>query len=116
MILTKEKRNDLASKLDGLIKLPTWAEPFDKLILKLGFDYLDEHYGHLVPEKFIDDINAAIDAFLIDDYEGILDLVPGVINDLVDIPGLDEDLEGKFLAINLKAAFEFIKFFAEKNK
>ncbi len=116
MILSKEKRNDLAKKLDDLIKLPAWAEPFDKLILKLGFDYLDEHYGHLVPEKFVDDVNAAVDAFIDDDYEGILNLVPGVINDLVDIPGLDEDFEGKFLAINLQAAFQFIKFYAEKKK
>ena len=35
-ILTKEQRDALAKKLDDLIKLPTWAEPFDRIVLNSG--------------------------------------------------------------------------------
>ena len=116
MILTKNERKALAKKLDDIIKLPGWAEPFDRLILNISFDYLDENFSDSIPSEFKDDVKDVVNCFVNDDYIGILNVVPRVINDIVDIPGLDEDLEGKFLAINLKAAFEFIKFLAEKNK
>lgn len=114
MILTKELRKAFAKKLDDLIKLPAWAEPFDRMILNVALNYIDENYSDKIPVKFVDDIQKTVELFVNDDYVGILDVIPNVINDIVDIPGLDEDLEGKFLAINLKAIFEFIKFYAEK--
>ena len=116
MILTKELRKEFAKKLDDLIKLPVWAEPFDRMLFKIALDYLDEKFGDKVPEKFVDDIQKTVELFIDDDYIGILEVIPNVINDVVDIPGLDEDLEGKFFAINLKAIFEFIKYYAEKKK
>lgn len=116
MILTKDQRKGLAKKLDDLIKLPNWAEPFDRIILNASINYLDENYSDKVPVNFIDDIQQTVELFINDDYAGMLDVIPNVINELVDIPGLDEDLEGKFLAINLRAIFEFIKFYAEKKQ
>ena len=115
-ILTKDQRKALAKKLDDLIKLPNWAEPFDRLILSLSLNYLDENYSDVIPDKFKDDLQAVVVAFINDDYQAILEVIPGTINDIVDIPGLDEDTEGKFFAINLKAILEFIKFIAEKRK
>ena len=114
MILTKELRKQLSKKIDDLIKLPNWAEPFDRLVLNYALDYIDENYGEKVPLKFQDDIQKTVELFVNDDYTGILEVIPSVINEIVDIPGLDEDLEGKFLAINTKAIFEFIKYYAEK--
>lgn len=114
MILEKELRKRLAKKLDDLIKLPALIEPFDQMGFNFAFKYLDENYGDKVPLKFVDDIQKAVNCFVDDDYEGLLEVVPNVINDIVDIPGLDEDLEGQFLAINIKASFEFIKYYAEK--
>ena len=116
MILTKELRKALAKKIDDLIKLPNWAEPFDRMVLNYALDYIDEKYGDSVPFEFQDDIQKTVELFINDDYVGILEVIPSVLNQIVDIPGLDEDLEGKFLAINIKAVFEFIKYYAEKNK
>ena len=116
MILTKELRRELSKKIDDIIKLPGWAEPFDRLVINYALDYIDENYSDKVPEQFKDDIVKTVELFILDDYLGLLDVIPSVINEIVDIPGIDEDLEGKFLAINTKAMFEFIKYYAEKNK
>lgn len=116
MILSKELRKELVKKIDSLIKLPVWAEPFDGLLLNAGFKYLDENYSDRVPQKFKDNIVEAVECFVAEDWENLAMVIPEVISEIVDIPGLDEDLEGKFLAINMKAAFEFIQWLAEKNK
>lgn len=116
MILSDSQRKELAKKFDDLVKLPGWAEPFDRIILSAGLNYLDEKFSDKVPEKFAGDIQEVVDLFIMDNYAGILEVIPNVINKIVDIPGLDEDTEGKFFAINLKAAFEFIQFIAEKRK
>ncbi len=91
-------------------------EPFDRIILNFGLNYLDERFGDKIPEKFRDDFVNVVDCFLLDDYAGIIETIPNVINDIVDIPGLDEDVEGKFFAINLQAALKFIEFLAKKEK
>lgn len=116
MILSDSQKKELSKKLDKLITLPGWAEPFDRIILNFGLNYLDDNFGDKIPEKFRDDISKVVDCFLIDDYAGIVEVIPEVLNEIVNIPGLDEDLEGKFFAINLKASFEFIEYLAQKNK
>ena len=116
MILKKELRKALAQKIDDIIKLPALVEPFDGLVLNVCFNHLDENYGDKVPKRFVDDIQRAVECFINDDWDGLLAVIPNVLNDIVDIPGLNEDLEGQFMAINIKALFEFIKFYAEKKK
>ena len=116
MILTDSQRKELSKKIDDLIELPGWAEPFDRIILTMGLNYLDDKYGDKVPEKFVEDIQKVVDYFVTDNYAGIVDVIPNVINKIVDIPGIDEDTEGKWFAINLEAAFKFIQYIAEKNK
>lgn len=114
MILTKDLRKELVKKIDDLIKLPWWAEPFDSVILGFGFNYLDEHYGDKIPAEYAEHITAAVECFVDEDYKGMKEVVPLVIDEIVDIPGLDDDFEGKFLAINIQAVFKFIDFFAHK--
>jgi hypothetical protein len=114
MILTKDLRKELVKKLDDIIKLPWWAEPFDSVILNFGFNYLDENYGDKIPDQYQEHVTSAVQCFVDDDFEGMKKIVPLVVDEIVDIPGLDDDFEGKFLAINIQAVFKFIEFYANK--
>ncbi len=115
MVLSKEKRKAIVKKIDDMIDSPWWLEPWDQIPANKGFDYIDEKYGDKIPEKFHDEINAVADAFLADDWAGIIEnTTPSLLNDIIDIPGIDEDLEGKWIAYNVQVLFQYILWIANK--
>ncbi len=117
MLLDNDLRQELVKKLDSYIKLKNpIAEMFDGVVLNAALKYLDQNYGDKIPSEFTMDIQEAIEHFVNEDWEGLASVVPDVIEKIVDIPGLDDDLEGKFFAINAKAIFEFLEYLARKNR
>lgn len=114
MILTKEKRDALVDKIDELIKFPAWVEMWDGAVMKAALKWLDESYGDKVPEEFKDDINSIVDFFIAGDYENIvLVATPQFLDQIINIPGLDEETEDQLMAVLVKAIFEIIKYYAK---
>lgn len=123
MIITKEKRNDFVSWLDGLIDFTKvfkkiivggTIELIDGLLFGACIDFLNEDVE--IPEKFHDNINDFIDACLVEDFESILLTIPNLQQDIKNIKALSDDLETRWVATNIEATVEFIKYLAEKNR
>lgn len=124
-MLNKDLVKQLAKKIDNMVDwvkitgkplLGRILEAADNWVLPNGLQYLNENYAEHIPEKFQDDVEAVITKFVNDDYTGILDLIPGVIDDLANIPFLDDDLEAKFIQVNFESILKLIEYIAQKRK
>jgi len=84
-----------------------WAGPY-------GLILANEKFGDKIPAELVPNIEAALQAFVDDNYQGILDAIPDGINDLVDIKQFDDELEAAWFKVNFEAIMAFIKYYAQK--
>lgn len=115
-ILTQEKVDETAKKLDSIIKLKGIPEAIDGLFFKFCLTYINNNYSHLASKKLKEAIQLVIEGFLEDDYSKISTAVAKAIQGIVNLPQLDDDLEGKFYALAIQALFQFAQYYAAKKK
>lgn len=122
-MIDKNLIKQVANKIDNLIDfkkitgkqvLGTILEFVDDIIFTRGLIYLNEKYSDRIPKRFVDDIEKVFSAFVNDDYQGILDIVPENIDNFIDIKAFDDDFEATWITINFQAIVKLIKFYAEK--
>ena len=98
-ILTKKVESLLAKKLDELIKLPNYLEPFDCIAFRIAIKSIDDSLGEKIPEEFRLELREQIELILLEkDYEKAVIQASVFIDRLVDIPGLDDATEAKIFA------------------
>jgi hypothetical protein len=94
--------------------LGTAIELVDNIVLPEGLDLLNDKYGDKIPIKYVDEIEDAMECFIIDDYEGMLSVLPEGLDDAIDLIFLDDDFEAIFFATNFNAALKAAKYYAQK--
>lgn len=87
----------VAKRLDEKIKFKGALELMDGIIFRSIITLLDGHLAYKVPEKYQGTVIAFLTAFADDDYSNIDEELVEQINELVDIPGLNEEAEGILL-------------------
>ncbi|MBN2571886.1 MAG: hypothetical protein JXA68_07130 [Ignavibacteriales bacterium] len=79
-----------------------------------GLAYLNEKYGDKIPKQYVDEIEAAIKAFIDDNYQGVLDALPDALDQAIDIKFFDDDFEAVFIATNFNAIITAIRYYSQK--
>lgn len=79
-----------------------------------GLNYLNEKYGDKIPAELIEPIEKGIEAFVVDDWNGVLAALPESIDHSIDIKQLPDDIEAAWIAANFNALVAFIKYYAKK--
>lgn len=122
-MIDKQLIKNVAKKIDDLIDwkkitgkklIGAALEAIDNFGLPWGLAYLNEHYSDKIPEELKDNLTKAFEAFIIDDYEEILNIIPEGIDDFVDIKIFDDDFEASWIAINFQAVVKLIRYIALK--
>ena len=122
-MLNKKLIEQFAKKIDDLVDwvkitgkpvIGKIAELADNFALPWGLNYLNEKYGDKIPAKYVDEIEAAIQCFIDDDYQGILDNLPDAIDETFDIPFFEDDFEAVWIATNFQALLKTIKHYAQR--
>jgi hypothetical protein len=94
-ILTLEQEQKLGILLDDAIKLKGWIpELLDGYVFKAIITLVDDTFIDKLQEDLKVKLAALADAVMAEDIELSETLSTDIINELVDIPGLDEGAEG----------------------
>jgi hypothetical protein len=93
-IFTREQEKKLASLLDELIKLKGLFEVVDGLVFTAIISLVDDNYINKLPEEIKIKLSEIVEAVLNDDVEKAEQLATELIKALVDVPLLDEEMEG----------------------
>lgn len=124
-MLTNEKIKALAKKIDDLVDwkkitgktvIGTIMETVDNWAIPYGLEYVNEKLYDKIPVTYQDDVERFIDAFISDDYQGVLDAIPQSIAELYDFKALDDDFETLWITTNWDALVKFITYWAQKKK
>lgn len=122
-MLNKELIKKLAQKIDdkvdwvkitGKAPLGRGLEIVDNYALPWGLDYLNANYGDKIPEQYQDEVERAIECFINDDYQGMVDVIPEALDEIIDIKCFDDDFEALFIGTNINAMFKSAKYYAQK--
>lgn len=103
-IFTADQEKKIAELLDEAIKLKGILELIDGYVFKAIITFGDDALLDKLPENFKLKLSAIADAVLAEDVDNAEILVAEILNELVNIPVLDEDSEG----LLFKAAVQFI--------
>jgi len=93
-IFTKEQEKKLASLLDELIKLKGLFEMVDGLVFTAIISMVDDNLINKLPDEIKIKLSELAEATMAEDIEKAELLATDLINQLLDIPLLDEDTEG----------------------
>lgn len=91
--LTPAQEQKLSEMLDGVIKLKGIPEFLDGFMIKATLALLDDTYADKLKEEVKVKLSALVDAAINEDVPQAETLASEVINELVNIPGLEEEDE-----------------------
>lgn len=111
-----KKIDDLVDwvKITGKTIVGNVLEIADNVLGPAGLNYLNENYGDKIPSELIKPIEEALQCFVDDNYQGILDALPEGLDSVIDIKQLPDDIEAAWISSNFNALVAFIKFYAQK--
>lgn len=93
-LLTKEQEKFFAGLLDDAILFPNpIVERLDKPAFKLIISAVDDNLAERIPEGWQSPLEPVIDAAMSGGWEEAGELAAILINEKVDIPGIDEESE-----------------------
>lgn len=93
-VLSKAIEEKLGQGLDDLVKLNGFWEQIDGLAFKLAISAIDDTLGEKIPEPYKSKI---AEMFVIileeEDYEKAVELAFDFGDEMIDIPGIDDEME-----------------------
>ena len=117
--LLKEVGKKLASmtdwsKITGKPVVGSVVDMFESWALPQGLVLANEKFGDKIPEGLIEPLETALQCFVDEDYQGVIDALPEGIDQLVDIKQFDDELEAAWFKYNFEALVALVKFYAQK--
>jgi hypothetical protein len=120
--IPEQLRKDLANKFDDTIDFKKIiggvagqaAEFIDGKLFAWVIIAIDDRYSKMLPELYKEAVLALLEAFAYNQFERVTDEVTEIIDEMVDLPFLNEDAESKFIYINLQALKDLILFLTTK--
>ena len=93
-LLTKDQESFFANLLDDAIKFPNpILEALDKTAFKLIISAVDDNLADRIPEDWQNPLEPVIDAAMEERWEDAAELAAVLLNEKIDIPGIDEASE-----------------------
>jgi len=93
-ILTNEVEQKLGKTLDSLVELGGIWETVDGLAFKLAISGLDDLLGEKIPEPYKSELRGLItDVIEEQDYESAVEKAFAFLDTIIDIPGMDDEME-----------------------
>jgi hypothetical protein len=97
-LLTKEQEKFFAELLDDAILFPNpLIERLDKAAFKLIISAVDDNLADRIPEGWQSPLEPVIDACMAGSWEEAGENAAKLINQKIDIPGIDEESEGAII-------------------
>lgn len=97
-LLTKEQEKFFAGLLDDAIQFPNpILEKLDKTAFKLIISAVDDNLADRIPEDWKSPLEPIIDAAMDGRWEDAGAYASDMINQKIDIPGIDEESEGAII-------------------
>lgn len=93
-ILKPEQEKKIAALLDDAVKLKGITELLDGYLFKAMITFVDDTYVDKIKDDLKTKLAELANACLSEDVETAEAIASELLNDLVDIPGLDETSEG----------------------
>jgi len=115
-IFTKEQEKKLASLLDELIKLKGLFEMVDGLVFTAIISMVDDQLINKLPEEIKIKLSELAEAVIAEDVEEAELLATDLINQLLDIPLLDEDTEGLLIGSLIRLIVSSVLSWIERKK
>ena len=115
-IFTKEQEKKLASLLDELIKLKGLFEMVDGLVFTAIISMVDDQLINKLPEEIKIKLSELAEAVIAEDVEEAELLATDLINQLLDIPLLDEDTEGLLIGSLIRLIVSSVLAWIERKK
>lgn len=81
-------RKIIKSKIIGAV-----AEMVDGKIFSMSISALDDKFGDKLPAEYKKNARLVVQGVIEDDTEKVMSAIPGVLNQTIDIPGINEDQE-----------------------
>jgi hypothetical protein len=115
--IPKNLLKEVKQKLDALLNFKNvLLETIDGWAIGYGLDYLDENYADEIPEAYREEVILLLEAFAYGDYDKITDATILAIDDLVNLPFMQDDVQAQWVACNVKALKDFIVWVVNKSK
>lgn len=108
--ITKQLESDVAKRLDDLLDFKKLVggvagnllEMVDGKFFAFVITSIDGTYGSRISDLYKDAIVALLEAFAYEDYEKLTIDTVEIIDEMWDIPFIEDDLEAKFIYANLQ--------------
>jgi hypothetical protein len=117
MLLSEEKVKVLSKKIDDdvvwgkIIKRPVVAatvELLDNFLIEPAITYSNENLSDKIPDKFHDELNMLVDAYLTDDYSHVVDITGSGITDFINLPWATQDQTEIWITSNVQMLYLFL--------
>jgi len=99
---------DVAKKLDSLVKLKGIAEVLDGVLFKFALGMLSDKFADKIDIGYQDEVILLLEAFVSEDYSKVTQGTVDVLNQVIEIPSLNEDEEGVLIGAIVQAIIKII--------
>jgi len=115
-IFTKEQEKKLASLLDELIKLKGLFEMVDGLVFTAIISMVDDNLINKLPDNIKLKLSEIAEAALAEDVETAEIKATELLNELLDVPLLDEETEGLLIGAFVRLIVSSVLAWIERKK
>lgn len=121
-MISKETIKKTWQKIDDLVNWNKIAGNVTGSILEIAdnvagpmlLNAINEKAISKLPEDIHDNIERALEAWVIDDYEAVLDELPETVDELINIKQLSPETESALSLAIFKAGVEFVQYYSKK--
>lgn len=123
-MISEETLKKTWDKIDDLVKwnditgnmiVGTILEMADNAAGPYALDFINEKVITKLPQDVHDNIERALIAWINEDYDGVVNEIPGTVDELINVKQLSDTTEEALSAAIFKAAVEFIQFYSNKS-
>lgn len=100
---------DVAKRLDDVFKFKGVLELADGAVFKIALRMLNDKFADRIPVEYQDEVIVLLEAFANDDYSKVTEATVNAIDELVDLPVLNDEEEGILAAAVVQMLNKLIK-------
>ena len=115
-VLSIANRDWVIKKLDEVIRLPFWAEPFDGIGIGFLIDFIDLKGDKIIPDSFDDEINQIIILCADGQYESASRILAATIAELTQLRQIPSEVWNNAIINTTVAITSLIQAWVENKK
>ena len=115
-VFSKETKKFLVDAADAALKLPFYAEPFDGPFISWVINWIDAQGDKVIPDTLDPALNQVVMLCAEKKWDEASEVVGTTINELVDIPGLPEEVEQQIFVDAMKLIVRLVQVWVKGKK